>query len=209
MYKNLYRSRPNLRFVEAPAGGEQGAGAAGTEGGKDSGYTPPATQADLDKIISDRLARDRAKYADFDKFKAAATELDQIKAATATDLERAVKEADTKARAEVTGTLHATLRAAEARALAAAAKFRNPTDVVALLGASLNEVPVTGTEVDSAALKALVDDLAKKSPYLVDDGKKQDEHVVPGAGAGDAGTAIASPGIGNLRLGFAQSKSKH
>lgn len=32
-------------------------------------WAPPATQADLDRIISDRLARERAKYSDYAELK--------------------------------------------------------------------------------------------------------------------------------------------
>lgn len=35
-----------------------------------STYTPPATQADLDRIIEGRLQRERSKYADYDQLKA-------------------------------------------------------------------------------------------------------------------------------------------
>lgn len=37
-----------------------------------SAYTPPATQADLDRIIEGRLKREREKYADYDHLKAEA-----------------------------------------------------------------------------------------------------------------------------------------
>lgn len=39
------------------------------------GYTPPATQADLDRIIENRLQRERAKYADYDQLKADSAKL--------------------------------------------------------------------------------------------------------------------------------------
>ena len=35
-----------------------------------STYTPPATQADLDRIVENRLSRERAKYANYDQYKA-------------------------------------------------------------------------------------------------------------------------------------------
>jgi hypothetical protein len=41
-----------------------------------SGYTPPASQADLDRIIQDRVARERSKYADYDDLKAAASQVE-------------------------------------------------------------------------------------------------------------------------------------
>lgn len=47
------------------------------------------TQADLDRIVEDRLGRERKKYEGFDDLKAKAAELDQIKAANATELDKA------------------------------------------------------------------------------------------------------------------------
>lgn len=43
-----------------------------------SGYTPPASQADLDRIIQDRVARERSKYADYDDLKATASQVEQF-----------------------------------------------------------------------------------------------------------------------------------
>lgn len=39
-------------------------------------FTPPATQADLDRIIQDRVARVKNQYADYDDLKTRVTELD-------------------------------------------------------------------------------------------------------------------------------------
>jgi hypothetical protein len=52
-------------------------------------YTPPATQADLDRIIADRLKREKAKYADYDDLKARAAKFDEA--------EQKVKTAEQKA----------------------------------------------------------------------------------------------------------------
>lgn len=45
-----------------------------------STYTPPATQADLDRIVENRLQRERSKYADYDTFKEKAGMVDTITA---------------------------------------------------------------------------------------------------------------------------------
>lgn len=49
----------------------------GNEGAQqgNGGYTPPATQADLDRIVENRLQRERAKYADYDQLKADSAKL--------------------------------------------------------------------------------------------------------------------------------------
>lgn len=71
-----------------PAGGQQ-----------EQQWTPPASQADFDRIIGDRLTREKAKYADYDEVKAKAAELDQAKDAQKSELERE-REARTAAERE-------------------------------------------------------------------------------------------------------------
>ncbi|MGI9091550.1 MAG: hypothetical protein ACR2GG_10660 [Gemmatimonadaceae bacterium] len=66
--------------------------------GEDAGqqtaeWKPPASQADLDRIITDRIARERAKFADYDDAKAKAGQYDELVAATRSDTEKAVDEA--------------------------------------------------------------------------------------------------------------------
>lgn len=60
-------------------------------------YTPPATQADLDKIITERVNRERAKFADYDSLKTAAQKLRDLEEAQKTD---AQKEAEARAALE-------------------------------------------------------------------------------------------------------------
>lgn len=51
-----------------------------TQPDDDTGTTGKTfTQADVDKLIRDRLARERAKYADYDELKTAASEADKSK----------------------------------------------------------------------------------------------------------------------------------
>jgi len=54
-----------------------------------SGFTPPATQAELNKIIADRVARERGKFADYTDLQAKAAQFDAIEKASQTDAERA------------------------------------------------------------------------------------------------------------------------
>jgi Cu/Zn superoxide dismutase len=69
---------------------------------------------------------------------------------------------------------------AEARALAASSKFRDPSDAVAFLG-DLSKVPVdTDGRVDTKALTSRLNDLAKQKPYLLIEEK-------PTRPTGDAG----------------------
>lgn len=81
-------------------------------GGGDS-YTPPATQADLDRIISDRLHRERAKFSDYDDLKAKASKLDEQEQANKTELQKALERAEA-AEKKAGEHEHAALRASVA-----------------------------------------------------------------------------------------------
>jgi hypothetical protein len=85
----------------------------GTESGQDAttnGGTPPAsdktfTQADVERMIGERLGRERSKYSDYDQLKTAADELAKLKDAQATEAEKTVKQTakdtEAKVRAEL------------------------------------------------------------------------------------------------------------
>lgn len=99
-----------------------------------------------------------------------AKEFDALQAANASELERAVKKARDEGFGEAQIAANGRLLVAEARALAAEAKFRNPTLAVKAVDLSSVKVSDDGT-VDAAAVRSLLADLAKAEPYLVDDGK--------------------------------------
>src|SRR5450756_734287 len=69
-------SEPTIEPTEQP-----------TEGGK-SGYTPPATQKDLDHIITERVQRERAKYVDYEDLKGKAAQLATIEQANLSEVEK-------------------------------------------------------------------------------------------------------------------------
>lgn len=74
--------------AEPGATSTEAAPTAGT-GGQSGTFTPPATQADLDRIIADRLSRERAKFADYDDLKAKAAEHDKAVEASKTEAQKA------------------------------------------------------------------------------------------------------------------------
>jgi hypothetical protein len=81
-----------------------------TEGGNESGETPTAeefkvitSQDDLNKVINERLARERAKFADYKDVKAKAAKLDEIEQANQTEAEKAAKRV-AELEAELTNT---------------------------------------------------------------------------------------------------------
>lgn len=55
---------------------------------ENSGFTPPATQDELNKIISERIARERAKFADYTDLKSKAAKFDELNQASKTEQER-------------------------------------------------------------------------------------------------------------------------
>lgn len=57
-------------------------------------FTPPASQADLDAIIKERVARERKKFEDYDDLKAKASRLDQIEEANKSEVEKAIARAE-------------------------------------------------------------------------------------------------------------------
>lgn len=57
-------------------------------------YTAPATQADLDRIIADRLSRERAKYADYSDLQKKAKAFDEAQEAAKTEQQKLADRAD-------------------------------------------------------------------------------------------------------------------
>jgi hypothetical protein len=59
-----------------------------TQADSTSGFTPPASQDELNKIISERVARERAKFADYTDLKGKAAKFDELDQASKTEQER-------------------------------------------------------------------------------------------------------------------------
>lgn len=144
------------------------------------------SQEDVNRIVADRVARTQQKYADYDDLKAAAAELNKVRDASRTDMERAVEAARKEGAQAATATANSRLVKAEARALAASAKFRDPSDAVAFLG-DLSAVKVDAQgEVDTASLERALTDLAKAKPYLLAEEPPSRPTGDPGQGPRDS-----------------------
>ena len=155
----LYRPFPE---DQPDSGGEPNGGA--------GAVAATFTQADMDRVVAERVSRERAKYADHSDLKAKASEFDKLKADQATETEKAISAAVAEAIGGERSRSNSVLIAAEARAQAAAAKFRDPTDALGFLKLSDVKVGDDG-QVDTDAVKALLEDLAKSKPYLLTDDK--------------------------------------
>jgi hypothetical protein len=70
--------------------GQQGGNdTGGTTSDAGTGFKAITTQADLDKVVGDRVARERAKFADYSDLKAKAAKLDEIEQANRTEADKA------------------------------------------------------------------------------------------------------------------------
>lgn len=113
---------PSGRIIWPVAGGSgegdgggagSGSGGAGDGGGQGEGgkngdgksSDKTFTQADLERIVGERLTRERSKYGDYDQLKAAADELTKLKDAQASDAEKATKQAAKDTEAKIRGEL--------------------------------------------------------------------------------------------------------
>jgi hypothetical protein len=172
---------------DSGAGGDKG-GDADKGGDKGGGYKPPATQADLDRMISDRLARNNEKFSDYADLKKKAEAHDATLEAAKSDADKAIDAARTEGEKSATEKANGRLIRSEARALAASANFRDPSDAVAFLDLTKVTVGDDG-EVDEKAIAEQLKTLAESKPYLVDDGKKvgpkSDKSQGGGAGTED------------------------
>lgn len=63
-----------------------------TQKAQASSFTPPSSQEELDRIIGERLARERAKFDDYDDLKAKAQKFDEVEAQNKTEAERLADE---------------------------------------------------------------------------------------------------------------------
>lgn len=146
-------------------------------------FQPITSQADLDKVLGQRLAREREKFADYTTLKEKAAAHDAALEAAKTDAEKAVERAKNEGLAEGQKAANERLIKAEARAAAAELRFRNPGIAVASIDLSDVTVKDDGS-VDTEAVKAKFQALATSDPYLVDDGKPAGPRPDPSQGGG-------------------------
>ncbi|OLT27750.1 hypothetical protein BJF83_17345 [Nocardiopsis sp. CNR-923] len=119
-----------------PAGEGQGSG----DGGQNSGAGRTFGQADVDRIVADRLAREREKYSDYADLRKKAAELDKIQDAQRTEAEKLQQQlAEAATRAE---KAERSLWVAEA-----ARKHQVPDDAIEFLTGT------TAEEIEAKAVK--------------------------------------------------------
>lgn len=151
-------------------------GEPGQPGAGGGGATPPPAEEGLTEAGKAAIQREREAAKEAGRAKAAAVsqlaelqkELDELKGATQSDLEKALAAAKKEAKTEVLSSANNRLIKAEVKAAAAALGFHNPSDAAVQLRDSFGDVKVSDDgDVDEATVKALIEQLAKDKPYLV------------------------------------------
>lgn len=124
------------------------------DGGNTSGFTPPATQDELNKIIADRVARERSKYGDYKDLQAKAAKFDEIEQASRSDIEKASERAAAaeRERDDARGRLD--------RLEVALEKGLTPSQAKRLVGSTREELEADADEL----LKDLGDSQKPRSP---------------------------------------------
>lgn len=129
------------------------------------------TQADLDRIVADRVARERARYSDYSDLKKRA-------AAAMTEQERAVAEAEQRGRSAALKDSGSRLARAEFRAAAAGKVSTSALDGF-LEYADLGRFVGDDGEPDEKAIAAAVKKLSGSSPGTNYDGGARGEADKP------------------------------
>lgn len=84
---------PFIRFIEGDGTETPGSTPGTPVTPPAAAFTAPASQEELDRIIGERLARERAKYAGFDDIKAKAEQYDALEEQNKTELQKALDRA--------------------------------------------------------------------------------------------------------------------
>lgn len=204
-----YRRPPFLLFNTEggdSGGGDDGSGGAG--GSEPTAYTPPASQADLDRIIESRLARERQKLAseyggDAASVKAMRDEYEAFKESQKSETEKAIDEAKKTASAETSQRFLTRIVNAEVKAIAGVLGFNDPADALQIVNAS--ELPVKDDEPDTDAIRKAIEKLATDKPYLLKAGapkvrtrpkpaEGEQDNDTPAGGKGKAAAALRQLG---------------
>lgn len=155
------------------------------------------TQEELDRVVQDRLKREREKYPDYDELKDKAARFDELDAASKTELERAQAAATAeKARADQAETrLREAARRQAIVSEAAKAGAIDPDAVVALIDSNAVTIDDAG-QVTGA--ETAVKELLEQKTYLVGSSKPQFNPAA--ANGGPRGGGLDDDDLGNLSM---------
>ena len=145
------------------------------------------TQAELERQIGERLARERAKYADYNDLKEKASKFEELQAETQTELEKAVNKARKEERAKAVEEYETERRANRLQVAVSnhARELADVDDVVMNLRGSDAQLFTDEGQVDDKAFGTALEDLLERKPHLRAGGQ------VP-TGSADAGLGASS-----------------
>lgn len=180
------------------------------------GAQPPEktfTQSDLDRIVKERIERERGKYADYDDLKAKAGKLSEIENANKTEAEKLASrlaeiekslgikdQTIAKLTDELTGTKRQSLAASVAGRLGA----HDPQDANIL--AAISAIDPAGANAEKE-IEAAMKTLAERKPYLFKAAQPAGAPRLEGFNPGTSGAAetdrqrvaklLSATGVGN------------
>lgn len=132
----------------------------GEESTETDTYTPPASQADLDRIVEQRLARERSKFADYDELKAKAAKVDELEQASKSELQKALDEVAERDKKLVELPTQIRRQVVRFASQATHAGFIDPEDALSFLPADIDLA-------DDDVVKRELTALAERKPHLV------------------------------------------
>jgi hypothetical protein len=181
------------------SGGGAGEGGEGGDGGSGGGQAEKTfTQADVDRIVQDRLARAKsAPPADYEDLKAKAAKFDELDAANKSELEKAQEAARkaTEERAKAVERANAALRRGAVTAAAVKAGAVDPDAVLALIA---QDAVTVGDDGQVTGAEEAVTSLLKDKPYLVGKQPKFSGGADGGARGGDVPSQLSRDDLKNM-----------
>ncbi|MEU4016186.1 hypothetical protein AB0E56_13085 [Microbacterium sp. NPDC028030] len=199
---------PFLVFADdgADGGGGDGAAAGTQDGTPPPAYTPPQSQADLDRIVESRLARERQKLTaeyggDAATVKQQLEDYQKHLDSQKTDHEKALEAARAEAAGETRTKFLGRIVSSEVKLAATAAGFTDPGDVVAFLN---SEELVKDDEPDADAITKAITKLATEKSYLLKVDTKPTPRTRPKPGQGEPTDTSNSGGKGNAASALRQ-----
>ena len=111
------------------------------QGGQQGQWAPPASQQELDRIIGDRLARQKASFADYDDLKLKASKFDEAEQRNLTEAQRL------SARVEAAEGQLTPLQQENTKLRVAISKKLDPTLVDRLRGTTKEEIEADADEL--------------------------------------------------------------
>jgi len=144
------------------------------------------TQAEVDRVVGERLARERTKYQDYDSLKEKAEKFEELQAETQTELEKAVTKARKDERAKAVEEYETERRQNRLQVEVAnhARELADVDDVVMNLRNSDAQLFTNEGQVDSEACGKALTDLLERKPHLRAGGQVPTGDADAGRGSG-------------------------